>query len=298
MKLLFAPLFVPLLALAACCQTKIDTRPLPPALSTDQQVQRLNARAAAVQTLKARGSVSITWTDDKGPHSNSTDAVILLHQRPAVHPYDPGVDVLLLGKVAGSEVFEMGVNATDHWLAFLVDPHTAYVGPMNAPPASDSRALRADRILTVLALSQLGQRPDTRLAMTVNGEAGGPHDNELHILRATPAGDIYIERTLIIDRHSGQVSEIRTYHPNGVAESLAKLDYKPGKQMDQPTVQTAIMAAPTSQAFPTHIIITTSTDISRIEFSMDSYDINPTIPPAAFVTPDFAKQGLKVEPAQ
>src|SRR4051812_19041936 len=109
-------LCAPLLALAACqCPTAAPPGPLPAALTKSQQLAAINARARQVQTLKARGSIDITWTDDRGSHSNSADAVILLRQRQAMHPYDPGADVLLIGKVAGSEVFEMGVNVSDHW---------------------------------------------------------------------------------------------------------------------------------------------------------------------------------------
>ena len=300
MKSILAPLALFPLALAACCcpNYRSDPGPPPPPLTKADQLVALNARAKQVQTLKARGSVSITWTDDKGTHSNSTDAVILLHQRAPVHPYDPGVDVLLQGKVAGSEVFEMGVNATDHWLAFKVDPNTAYVGPMNVPPSNTSRApLRADRVLTVLALSQLGERDDTRIAMTINGEAGGPHVNEIHIIRFATGWGAFIERTYVINRHSGDITEIRSYFPDGRVESVARLTYKPGTQITMIAPPNNTNAPSSAPRFPSQIVIDDPADKSHIELTMDSYDVNPTLSPKAFETPDFAKQGLKVLPA-
>jgi hypothetical protein len=283
---------IPFLALAGCPPCGVDTRPLPPPISKAEQLSLLNARAKLVQTLKARGGISITMTDDKGTHSYSADALIMLRQRPPAHPYDPGADVLLQGKIVGTEVFEMGVNANDHWLAFLVDPKTAFIGPMNVPPANNSanRApLRADLVLTVLALTQFGDRSDAHLAMTSNGEAGGAHVNELHIIRFADPTGAYIQRTLVIDRPTGNIIEIRSYFPDGRAESVATLsDYKPGKNSD---------GSASAVQFPYKIVVEDPADRAHFELSIDSYSVNPNLPPAAFETPDFVKQGLQVQPA-
>ena len=281
---------------AGCCPTPPRLPAPPPPQPADEVISQLNQHASQVAAIKARGTVTLTWTDADGTHTKSADGILMLRKHPAAEavPGRPAADVLLIGRFAGQDVFELGVNRTTQWLAFRVDPKVAYVGPVGPDaPLPPGVPFRADAILQVLALSTLSQQPDARLAMTVRDD---PAINTVYLIHTPPDGLAAIAREIVVDRRTRQVSAIRFFAPDGVISATAQLgDYRPALAAND---DGDLVATPVPM--PHHIVITHRASGARVELRLDTVQLMPELLQPAFnrtfALPDFASQGIPVKP--
>jgi hypothetical protein len=288
---------VGVVALSGCCPpAHPPLGPPPPPQSAAAVISALNAHAQQVSALKAKGSVTLVWVDSDGRHTQTADGILMLRKHTAPEPAAgmPAADVVLIGRVAGQNVFELGVNAHEQWLAFRVDPKRAYVGPVGPnSPLPPGVPFRADRLLQVLALAQLGQQPDTRLAMTIRDD---PAVNTVLVVRTPRAGFAQVERELVIDRRTRQVSAVRFYQPDGLIEAVAELgDYRPAVRDDDDGNLT-----PIALQMPHRVVVEHRATQARVELHLDYVQLMPELLGATFdrtfAKPDFAAEGIPEQP--
>ena len=303
--------FVPLLLLTGCCVCpKEDKRSIPPPISLHDQLFRLNARAAALDTLRAKGQVAMDWRDEQGSHSHSADGTMLLRQADAEN--HPRRDVVIFGRIAGQDVFEVGANSQFRWLALRTDPPRAYVQVLNpnaeSPPLSTPPArlpgnipFAADRVLDVLALAPLLETPGTRLVMTVSDR---PAVNEVLVLQIPPDRPAWVERIVTIDRRSGEVSQVRLFYPTGLLEAVAHLsEYAlvsrpppaPGDGEPAATLEESV-----NVALPRKVSIEYPASQARVQLNFDQLRLDPKLLQnrQTFTLPDFQAQGFRMELAR
>jgi hypothetical protein len=313
------------LALAACDHNppRDQTPQLPGALA--DQVAALNARSLAVQTLKARGRLSLEWQDRDGHHRQSADAVLLVQRQLLVAPAnpangmlplarDPEALVALIGSFSGTEVLEMGVNAQAHWMAFHTDPKRAYVGKVGLPrgekpanpAAADMAPFRADRVLEVLGLSVLGPRalagaPAEGVAQRARIDSSSQSTaRTVTLIVYQPAvaesgnsgvsGTWWKQREIVLSKATGRIEEIRTFHPDGSPEAVARLSeyyaLKTGAKDRAGDDATIWMAHRIQVDYPGRH--------ANVDLALSTIRLNVEVPAKAFELPDFQEQGLPV----
>lgn len=291
---------VGMLALAlgttGCCPCPKEVRlpPPPEPVSITEQVTALNNRAAAIEGLKARGRVKVTWTDADGRHSQEADGVMLLRQ--LITPGRvPTADLVLIGRAFGDDVFELGSNQEYHWMAIRADLKRATVGRIGGPGEKNIpfRAAEVVRLLGVSPLYEIrapGAPSGQRLVMTVRDQE--PAVNELLVVRTPGTQQAYVERALLINRRTGLVDEVRMYRPDGTLEARATLaNYKPAEWDDEtPAAQRRTVQ------LPTRIDIAYPAAQAEVRLSLDNLTLMPALAEqdARFAMPDFAGQGLTV----
>jgi hypothetical protein len=289
----------PLLLSACCTQAPRNAGPLPPPISPLEQITRLNARIAALPRLRAttvlRG-VELHYPDQQGrDHADNFEGILLMHQREQA----AGWDVRLVGRAFDQEVMQAGANQRDWWFIIRLDQKIALVGDASRPfdlsrltpetPApSDSPAanplasgiLRADLVPQLLGLSPLsqGHSPrDPNVAMIVDDLQG---TNNLFIVSSSGFG-VAIQRQIIVDRRTGDISEVRLFNPAGqlVVRSLLR-NYQP------------VDGAPAGIRMPYDMQLDYPSQKVRVLLKIDRMSAPSEMSP--ILTPDFEEQGLQV----
>ncbi|GEM_PF-1846794 len=289
------------LSLTGCCGTQ---RKLPdfvmPAVTLEEQVAAVNGLAHAVPKLAARGSVYISWKDDKGKHSESADASLRILQR-----YGPdalanhGPDIVLFGRVAGQEVFQVGKNPQKYWFLVRLDNKTAWVGDTAhatsvidpRDPSTQRTPLRADVLTDLLGITEIA--PTDVAVQRYNDDPYSPQV-ELLLLAKTPSGQQYIQRSIAIDRTTGHVAKITIFTIDGQPAITSILsDYRDAPYRDG-NVYHAESVPP---QLPYKAVITYTAQKASVELHFDDVSIPTKFPAILFDTPDFPAEGLKVVPA-
>ncbi|HEY4329900.1 MAG TPA: hypothetical protein VGN88_09200 [Phycisphaerae bacterium] len=301
MPLLKKILLLILLAIPACCPCGISTHtPLPSPITLEEQSRRLTAWSHAFPRLRATTvvlGVRMEYQDDKGQsHTQNAEGTLQIRQHFDAPP--AGADVRLLGKAYGQVAMDAGRNARDWWFAIKVDPtKTAWMGDAAAPPnlaslgnSQSMGVLRADLVPEVLALTPLPAPAsrDQSLMMLVNDDQG---TNELFIVQAT-GGRPHITRQIIVDRSTGEVRQVRLFDDAGVLVVQSQLtDYAPVTY--ESAEDTPPPATPPAK-FPKIVKVTYLTQHMNIMLQFDEVKVPASMPPAAFTTPNFATEGLKI----
>jgi hypothetical protein len=230
---------------------RIDPAKLPPPISFNEQVARLEERMLKIPRLRGEAGingVTIRWVDEKGTHEEHADGRLLLRQRfgeDARGGHDPA-DVRLVGMAFDQRVFEAGRNSNEWWFMMLkplLPESTAWVGDARRPLEfrGGSRGgggtggvgiLRADVVPILLGVSPWAIRPAPEEAVTMkvddldgvnNLMAFGPRND----LGNGLGGRTTLRREVIIDRMSGQIIEVRLYDTAGVLVMRSLLgDYR------------------------------------------------------------------------
>ena len=288
---IMAILLLPVILLAGCCPSELKRKehpvPVPPPISLEDQLQRLNERAAALADFKGHAKVTVTYFDPDGKkHTHDADGTLQLRQYPD-EPANPA-DMLLVGRVVGQDAFEAGMNRTNYWMAVRLDVKRAYVGSVanmaNVPVGA--MPLRADRVAELLGIIPLRHSMLRQVHMLVTEST-----NDIYVTQLRPDGRSYIERVMVVERTSGNVSQVRLYHPDGTLLARADLTrYRP--------VTPAEGAETGATAFPMHIAIEYPDDNSghtaRVVLDVNDLATVAPIPEKRFALPNFKDQGLSV----
>jgi hypothetical protein len=264
-----------------------QTAQLPPPLATADQIDMLNARTGLVQTLKTRGRISIEWVDRDGSHRQSADARLLLRRAPArvLKPGVPEADVLLVGSFEGSSVFEMGVNEKFHWSAYYTQSKRAYVGRTDAAPGNAARGapFRADRVLELLGLTELDA---ASIRMKVQDSPGV---NVIDVF--SPGPNAWKQRTITVDRFTGDITAMQFYRADGSLEATATL-------ADYHTYEGARDGVPSGRLrLPYKVYMDQPDTKGHVELVVDpagGIKVNASVPEDFSELPDFKAQGLPV----
>ncbi len=286
--------------LGGCCHcikpAGIDSRPLPPAISLEQQVQALNARASAMPRFKAvseSGGVEVIYTQDGKLHHDSGEGTLFLAQNYAEH----SANVYLVAKALGQQVFSLGKNEKVQWtIQYYGGKPRANVSPVKesgdllefgsgSGPEEGWRILRADLIPELLAITEIVPSPEETLVMRVDDLRGV---NDLLVERMRGDGTAVAEREIIIDRRSGEVREVDLFGGNGallvhaVLDGYAPVTWKDAKPPQEGTVPT----------MPRQIVIDQPGTHFRLGLTLASVVVPASLPVAVFDTPDWSEEGI------
>lgn len=308
--LLLAVLCLTLPFLPGCPEPQRGDHGTTLAVPLDQQIAELNARSLLVQTLKASGRLSLEWRDKDGNHRQTADAKLVLQRLPLTpgnSPANPEALVALFGSFSGTEVFDMAVNQTHHWIAFRSDDKKAYVGKVVPPTttaatksvASESLAaevapFRADRVLEAMGLALIPYDPKLpgSVQQTPTDDSQNP-STVLTVCRVIRNGGFVHyakQREIIIGRHTGRIEVIRTYNSNGSLEAVARLteyfQIKTGQSLPNGDDQKVWVAHRIQVDYPGRQ--------ANVDLAMRVIKLGVEIPAKAFEMPDFAEEGLRV----
>lgn len=288
-------------------------RLLPP-LEASAQLDAINQRAVAIRSLRARASVTLTWTDtNQRRHRDTADGVLVLrYVRPGNAPGH--YEVVLFGRVAGQDVFELGENATNYWMAMRVDPKTATVARKADPwdPREHPKIpFRAGIVPHVLGIAPLESAMVPRdhavqpLGPTVMTNPGSvevityPREES----RAQPAGLVagysfvysrYVDEKRPASTRLGDLEQVRIYDARGIVRAVSTLSKYGDVEVRIPreNPEDPPQKGPTVR-LPYYIKIVYPARDAQVELAIDKYEVGPIN--AKFAMPDFARQGLKVE---
>lgn len=298
-----------LAVLTGCCPI-VKPRGEPPApITLEEQTRRLEAWSRQLPLLRATtvlAGVRFDYRDDKGQaHSQDAEGTLWIQQHFSTTPATEGTqDVMLLGQKFNHPVFEAGRNDKFWWFIIRMDTKKAWVGDSTKPldpatlgtGAKDSASiLRADLVPQLLAISPLPSTtpgytepmPSARMAMLV--------DEFTNNLIITDTGRGYVARQIFIDRFTGHVAEVRLYDPAGILVVRSQLsDYQPVTYA--PDAPKPAGAGGGTPQFPRKITVSYPAQQMTIALQLDTVTVPAKAPPAAFRTPDFANEGLRVIP--
>jgi hypothetical protein len=300
-------------ALAGCCNQNpggVDLRTLPPPISLQEQVARLDARSAALPRIKAiaalRG-VELRWIEKGQQKVENFEGTLLLRQSTegsGAGGGGSGAEIQLSGRAFDQEVLLAGKNATDWWCIVRLDVKKAWTGDARAPihwthlatpHAGDPNAalLRVDPIPDLLGLTQLANAGrDHALVFRVD-DFNGTNDVLVEDLSAAALGsaedgNAWIRREIVVDRRTGDISEVRLYDPEGIMAVRSQLsDYRPVTVADAPPSESA-------PRMPFRIRIDYPAQQTTVTLQFEKITVPARINDAAFETPDFTGQGLQV----
>ncbi|MCL2640875.1 MAG: hypothetical protein FWD53_08530 [Phycisphaerales bacterium] len=287
MRIVFGLLLVLVAGLSGCCCVKPDkpVGPLPAAISLEEQVYELNARARMMPAVRAKGTLVVRYEDGQGhQRQDSIDGTLLVRQRFGAAGIDDPADVYLQGRVAGQEVFQSGKNQEKWWIILSRDKK-GWMGEVAGIPdfwGGDGGALRADLLVPVLAITEIQPRAERRevIAMQVRDAA---RSNDITILQLRHAGSAWVKRELIVDRDSRNVRQVTLGDPNGQAVVHAELlKYKP---IDNGG----------GGVFPHDIRVTYPAQKLMVHFGVDKVEVPDEAKEKPFMTPDFAERGIELQ---
>jgi hypothetical protein len=312
MKRLF--FLLPCLAfLGGCCACQKPVKEPPAAITLDEQVRRLSEWRQALPRVRADlGPLGahLEYPDEKGAmQSHNSEGYLLLQQHFDAAPgsAESRGDVYLAGKVLDTtKVFEAGRNATAWWFAIFLDQNTVRTGDasvsVNLASLSDPESagiFRADLVFDMLGLSELppahnlvrqngavkylrdGPGLEKAMLMRVDDFTG---TNELLIEEFTAGGVLYLSREILVDRFSGNVSEVRIYNPAGVLVVRSELgEYAPVTYAEGVTRP----AAASVPQFPRRVRVTYPAQKTIITLHFNAVTVPEAFRPAAFSTPRF-----------
>ena len=296
-----AALLAAALATVGCCPTPAPQGRLLEPMLPSTHLAAINAKADLIETLRARGRVQIKWTDTKGnTHHETADGVLIIRQRllgkDGEGETSQSTEVVLFGRVASQDVFELGENLTNYWMAVRVDPKTATVGTKASPlddrpdPALPFRAGKVPEILGIAPLSS----SDPSFVTT------NPETVDVIVIRPSGSMGGGVDRILSFSRYGvGDLDTVRLYRTDGLIEGLAKLtDYREIPTAAPPDIDAG--GRPTgrpgaSVRLPFHIEINYPNRDAQVTLDIENYELGIPLKDLAFKMPDFAKQGLKVE---
>ncbi|NNM85023.1 MAG: hypothetical protein HKL96_04605 [Phycisphaerales bacterium] len=280
-----------LLALAGCQSPPPKSAAIPPSISMFDQLVQLNARAAALDTLRVVGSLKLHYLDRHGNAQNyQAHAVLLIDQNighPARHAGGalPRAELLLVATYLGQNMFEFGMNAQHYW---AIDHHNkvAWVGSREQPntPLRRAMPLGPRNILDLLAITPLLPTSQAPLAMTVSNH---PPQNRIFVIRAGADGAAQIQRQVVISRLTGLVQGVLMFDRSGKRIATAVLSDYHRIAARNATVTAA------SPRFPFRIAIDNPLQHSQLRLTVQSASLTLRVKPRyAFASPSL--EGLKV----
>lgn len=294
----------------------VDPRTLPPPISFNEQVTRLESNMLRLPRLRASsaaGGVTIRYLDDKGNRREErADGTLVLRQRfgeEARGGHDPA-DVRLVGMIFDRKVFEAGRNSTDWWFIMWLDINQAWVGNARRPVefgALPSRqrgvgqvgTFRADVVPVLLGVSPWAIRPapEESVAMKVDDFLGvnnlmvfGPRNDLGGGMGARTA----LRREIIVGRNSEQIEEVRLYDTAGVMVMRSILsDYREAEVLTENADDAPPAPAEKGPRFPHRVTLEYPARNMEIALTFDRVVI--PLRDASYDTPE-ADEGLKVNP--
>ncbi len=273
----------------AGCQTApekpVVLGPPPPPMSMEEQLSILNGRAAALVTVRARGSVKTHWVDRDGKsHDYQVDGTLLLDQNPPLEAEASyGPDLLLEGRYIGQDVFEIGMNSQSYWVIDHQDKR-GYIGSralMNQLPTS-ALTLRPDRILAMLAFTPVQADASHSITMRVTDD---PAEDILLVFLLKNGQPVQLQKEIMVNRRTGQVARVILYGDDGQVQAVGILsDYEPiSHYQGQGTVPLV----------PTRVFIEYPAGQAQINLKFDDVTTTLKVEPAdAFAQPNL--NGLKM----
>ena len=204
-------------------------------------------------------------------------------------------------------VLDAGRNSSAWWVTLNEKEKTSYVGDSRKPinwsrlQSASGNIPRPDLVQDLLGLSYLGS-PDTQNAlpprqyMTMSVD-DSPGINELILespdVWALKNSQLTLTRKILVDRRSGDIQGVSLFDPHGiivvrsVLEDYRSISYT-GENND------AKQATP--PRFPFQVRIDYPTQHLTVSLKFETVAIPAKIPEAAFETPEFADEGIKVIP--
>ncbi len=293
-----------LMMLPGCCPCVKPRENLPAPISVDEQARRLTEWSRQLPRIHAStviAGVRLDYRDDKGQdRSVNAEGLLQIRQHWEAAANVPA-DVLLLGTSFDQPAFEAGRNAQDWWFAIKLDTKKAWLGDATRPVnfatlggAGSASILRADLVPDLLGLAELpATAPSPRgpiLMMLVNDDRG---TNDLYYGQMSPDGKPVLAREIIVDRYSGHVAEVRLYDPAGVVAVRSQLSaYAPVTYAD------GVAKPAVAPEFPRKVVVSYPGQHLTVALEFDEVMVWGEFKPAVFVTPDFAKLGLRVVPVE
>jgi len=282
------------LALGSCCHclkpTPPDTRPLPPPITMQQQLDDLNRRATELPRLIAHthnDGIEIWYTQDGKQKHKSADGYLELRQDYATHSAQVYVKAEVLSQVA----FEAGKNDKEWWYVSRggngEKPSGAFGNATGQPQLSEKSGaiLRPDLIPPILAITEIEPTDQHTIVMRVDDLRGV---NDLLLMRPTADGAAHISREILVDRRSGEVREVGLFNPEGLLIVHATLDnYAPATYTGN--------AAPLDGQIPSmphRIHIDYIAQHATVELRIADWQVPPKIRGTPFDTPDWSDYGV------
>lgn len=280
--------------LSGCCHClkplPPDTRPLPAAISREEQLDALNRRATELPRIvmhaQSNGIEIDQQVDGKDKHE-SADGQLILQQHYSSHTADVYVQV----KKVAQTLFEAGKNENEWWFAAYGNPPSGAVGPATSQPTLDSHTnvtLRADFIPELLAITEISPTDGELVVMRVDDLAG---TNDLLIERPDAEGAVRLQREIVIDRRSGEVRRVSLFSPDGQMVIRAEMDhYEPVRYTGGATP-----AEGQTPAMPRHILIDCPSAHTRLGLTLERAEVPARLKGHPFETPDWQDLGIKPE---
>ncbi|NNM86945.1 MAG: hypothetical protein HKL95_00325 [Phycisphaerae bacterium] len=211
-------------------QPTIVRQPLAPApfLTLARQLAIINSRAVALATLRASGSITLTYRGPKGHrHQFQANGTLLVDQTPALRDpeHETSPDMLLIGTYLGQNAFELGMNRAHYWMVNHQSKQ-AWVGWSSRAgrdgELSGNMPIEPQRVLQMLAITGLYQTARQRVAMTA---ASRGSLNRIYVIRLGKNGHTWIRRMLFFNRRRGEITAVILFDRAGRSVAAAGLSY-------------------------------------------------------------------------
>ena len=111
----------------------------------------------------------------------------------------------------------------------------------------------------------------------------------VNVIPPASVANAWIKRELVIDRHTGDITEVRLYNPEGVMIVRSTMsDYRPA------TLPSDAEGKATGPRVPYMVTLDYPAQEMRVSMQFESVTVPERVNDAAFKTPDFEGQDLKV----
>ncbi len=283
--------------LGGCCHCfkpeAPDLRPLPEPISLEEQLQRLNKRAAELPRMIATaqsGGVEI-WGQDNGKEVHkSLDGSLRLVQSYENH----SANVFVQAKFFDQVVFEAGKNSNGWWYHGYEGKQMGVEGRLDGadamaePSVGDGDIFRADKIPDMLGITEIVPAANERVVMRVDDFRGV---NDITVELVEGDGTAHVERDIVVDRRSGEVREVGLYLPDGrmlvhaALSHYAPVSYGEGVKGTEGEIP----------SMPRQVVILYPQVHFQVQLLLEKVTIPAGIKDAVFATPDWVELGIQVE---
>ena len=273
-------------------QPTIVRKPPTPApfMTLARQLAIINSRAAALATLRASGSITLTYRGAKGHrHQFQANGTLLVDQAAALKDpqHEMAPDMLLIGTYLGQNAFELGMNRAHYWMVNHQSKH-AWVGRSSragrSGELSENMPIEPQRVLQMLAITGLYQTPRQRVAMTA---ASRGSLNRIYVIRLGKNGHTWIRRMLFFNRRRGEITAVILFDRAGRSVAAAGLSYY------RPVAARGRRPGANAPRLPFRVDIWYPAARAHLTLKLAHASLTLRVPPRfAFATPQFS--GLKV----
>ncbi|HUO07756.1 MAG TPA: hypothetical protein VM008_05625 [Phycisphaerae bacterium] len=305
---------VMMLAVGGCCHV-IQPPPaprgdLPAAISIEQQIAKLNARAVLLPRFRAHaddGGVQIILPNKEGKPETSPagSGTLLVEQTYATH----GAKLLLSVRYELKDIFDLGRNEQVWWAIERGQEQRAWMGPaaragveremaatLREGKGADPKLFEAlsAEIPELLGVTEIAPDSGESIVMRVDDERGV---NDLIFVRQSAPGSdgtATMEKEIVVDRRTGEVREVDLYLPNGELLARATLSdyqpvrYKAGGGVSPPVGEAVPM-------MPRGVILDYPARRARLGMSLSVVEVPARFSEEAFTVPDWKEEGVVPE---